>query len=68
MTLAFMDFRRDTRETPLRTADRLLAEADELEKDDLKFKSSQSAKVVDLMQTLRMKKNDRTKATQAKSG
>lgn len=69
MTLAFMDFRRDSRETLLRTADRLLAEADELEKDDLEFKSSRSAKVVDLMQALQNRmKNDRTKETQAKNG
>jgi len=69
MALAFMDFRRDTRETLLRTADRLLAEADELEKDDLKFKSSQSGKVVDLMQTLQNRmKNGRSRETQAKNG
>jgi len=69
MTLAFMDFRRDTRETLLRTADRLLAEADELENDDLKFKSSQSAKVVDLMQTLQnRRKNGRARETPARNG
>ena len=39
MTLAFMDFRHDTRETLLKTADRLLAEADDLDKDDPEFKS-----------------------------
>lgn len=69
MTLAFMDFQRDSRETLLRTADRLLAEADELEKTDLESKSSRSAKVVDLTKILqnRMKK-DRIKETQAKNG
>ena len=69
MTLAFMDFRRDTRETLLRTADRLLAEAEELEKDDLEFKSSRSAKVVDLMEALQNRmKNGEAKATSAKNG
>ncbi len=44
MTLAFMDFRRDTRDTLLRAADRLLAEADELEQGDPQFKSSDTAR------------------------
>ncbi len=35
MALAYMDFKRDTRETLLRTADRLLEEADALENDEL---------------------------------
>lgn len=53
MTLAFMDFRRDTCETLLKTADRLLAEADDLEK--LIFRPSQSdqdARIVNLMEAL----------------
>jgi len=44
MTLAFMDFRRETRDTLLRTADRLLAEADELEGDYSRFKSSDAGR------------------------
>jgi hypothetical protein len=59
MTLAFMDFRRDTRETLLRTADRMLAEADELEKTILNspsFQSGEDGKIVDLMKALQNRK------------
>jgi hypothetical protein len=65
MTLAFMDFRRNTRETLLRTADRLLTEADDLE--NLKFRPSQSdkdTKIVDLMEALQNRaRNDKIKKT-----
>jgi hypothetical protein len=60
MTLAYMDFRRDTRETLLRTADRLLAEADDAEKADLELTSSPSdkgAKIIDLMEALQSRRS-----------
>jgi hypothetical protein len=63
MTVAFMDFRRETRETLLRTAERLLAEADDLE--NLKFRPSQSDKgtrIVNLMEALQNRaRNDKIK-------